>query len=88
MISATGSVRARRRSGVETPVPTGAPFDFDVDLTGLSYLVPAGHQLVLAVAPSRCGAVENPNSGEPLDAQSSRQVATVDVARPRAARRC
>lgn len=75
----TGSVRARYRNGVETAVPIGAPFDLDVDLTGSAHLVPAGHQLVLAVAPSRCGAVENPNSGAPIDAQTSRQVATIDV---------
>lgn len=76
----TGSVRARYRDGVESPIPPGVPFDLVIALTGSAHLVPAGHQLVLAVAPSRCGAVENPNSGEPLDSQTSRHVATLDVA--------
>lgn len=76
----TGSVRARYRDGLESPIPAGTPFDLAIDLTGSAHRVPAGHQLVLSAAPSRCGAVENPNSGEPLDAQTSRLAATIDLA--------
>jgi putative CocE/NonD family hydrolase len=75
----TGSVRARYRTGREATVPAGVPFDLDLDLTGGAQLVPAGHQLTLALAPSRCGFGENPNSGEPIQAQTTRQVASVDV---------
>lgn len=75
----TGSVRARHRNGADTPVPAGVPFDLAVDLTGAAWRVLAGHQLVLSIAPSRCGAVENPNSGEPVDAQTTRVAATIDV---------
>lgn len=74
-----GSVRARYRSGRETNVPAGVPFELVVDLTGSAHRVPMGHRLALSVSPSRCGFGENPNSGEPVDVQSSRSTATVDV---------
>lgn len=75
-----GSVRARYRTGTETPVPLGTPFDVDVELTASAHRVPAGHQLTMSVAPSRCGFIENPNHGGPLDAPTPRQVANVDAA--------
>jgi hypothetical protein len=74
-----GSVRARYRTGSETPIPAGAPFQLVIDLNDSAHRVPAGHQLTLAIAPSRCGAGENPHSGEPVDAQLARHMATIDV---------
>jgi hypothetical protein len=50
------------------------------DLTGSAHRVGAGQQLAFAIAPSRCGFGENPNSGEPIEEQTSRLVATIDVA--------
>lgn len=75
----TGSVRARYRTGSEAPVPAGVPFELVIDLTGSAHRVPTGHQLTLAIAPSKCGFGENPNSGEPVDEQTTRMFATVDV---------
>lgn len=75
----TESVRARFRNGDEEALPAGAPFDLVLDLTGSAHRVPAGHQLTLSVSPSQCGFAENPHTAEPLDGQTSRQVASVDV---------
>lgn len=74
----TGAVRARYRTGTETPL-SGAPVALEIALTRSVRRVSAGSALTLGIAPSRCAYIENPHTGEPLDAQTEFRVAVLDV---------
>ena len=73
----TGVLRARYRTGTDTALPAGSPVALEVTLTASARRIPAGHQLTIAISPSRCGYVENPNTGQPAEGQTSRSTASV-----------
>ena len=72
-------MRARYRNGAATPLPSGA-FSMEIALPAMARRIPAGHALTVAISPSRCEFVENPNTGEPLGEQRSRAAAQVSLA--------
>ncbi len=74
----TGAVRARYHTGVERALD-GGPMTNELPLTQSARRVKAGHMLTLALSPSRCGYVENPHTGERLDAQTEARSAEVRV---------
>lgn len=69
-------LRARYRTGTPTPLPTGV-FPLEMTLPPMARRIPAGHAITIAIGPSHCEMVENPNTGEPLGRETSRAIAEV-----------
>lgn len=76
-----GAVRARWRDGAASKalVP-GEPVLLTIPLTAIAHEFRAGHALVLSIAPGRCGLLENPQTAEPVTAQTHRRAGTLRIA--------
>jgi predicted acyl esterase len=78
-----GGLRARYRNGFEKPMllEPGASTVLEMQsFARTAATLPAKKQLLLQIAPSRCGWSKNPNTGEPVAAQTAQRPAVVSVA--------
>jgi predicted acyl esterase len=65
-----GYARARYQDGVSVPLVPGQVRHVNVPMGVTGHLFPAGHEIVVALVNAGCGLFENPNTGEPLAAQT------------------
>jgi putative CocE/NonD family hydrolase len=78
-VGSTAGVRLRYRNGFSSPAPMnpGEAAEVAFDLFPLSYRFQQGSSIVLALSNGACDFAENPQSGEPVAAQSERRAATI-----------
>lgn len=82
-----GALRARWRDGAPSqPLQAGTVVRVSLALTAIAHEFRAGSSLTLSLAPGRCGLLENPQTAEPVVAQTHRRAGTLriwhDAARP------
>jgi predicted acyl esterase len=83
----SGALRARWRNGsAAEPLQPGLVVTVSIALTAIAHEFRAGSTLSLSLAPGRCGLLENPQTGEPITAQTHRRAGTIrlwhDAAHP------
>lgn len=71
--------RGSARVGAAGPLSAVDAVDLTLHFTHTAYRVPAGHQLTMSLAPSACGFIENPQSGEPFDGVVTAQAGSFDI---------
>lgn len=75
-----GTLQARYRGGdMPDPLDPGEPAQMRVELTPAAAELEPGDRLLIYVALGSCQTVENPQTGEPPDAQTSQQAGTVTL---------
>ena len=77
-----GIIRARYRDSLTAPAPLepGRPYEFEITLYPTALVVGAGHRIRIDISSSNFPRFDvNPNTGEPLNANTSWRVATNTV---------
>jgi predicted acyl esterase len=79
VIFAYGGARARFRGPNASPVVPGEPFEIHVDTFPVAYRLRPGARVVASFTPGACGRFENPQTGEPLSAQTAWNTASLSL---------